>query len=80
MAKIPILVGLGGVNAAGRTSGDHGYRRTVIDALDDRGAWVEDGRLRYHGEDDDTRRVISSQSFVDNLKTLARFIAASSEG
>ncbi len=34
MARIPVITGFGGINAAGRSSGDHGYRRTVIDALD----------------------------------------------
>ncbi len=50
--------------------------REVIDALDERGAWVEEGRLRYHGDDDDTRQVIDSKTFVDRLETLSRFIAA----
>lgn len=50
--------------------------REVLDALDDRGAWVEEGRLRYHGDDDDTRRIIDSKTFVDRLETLSRFVAA----
>ena len=33
MQPIPVIVGFGGVNAAGRSSGHHGYRRTVVDAL-----------------------------------------------
>ena len=35
MARIPVITGFGGINAAGRSSGHHGYRRTVIDALDE---------------------------------------------
>jgi acetoacetyl-[acyl-carrier protein] synthase len=31
---LPVIAGLGGINAAGRTSAHHGYRRTVIDTLD----------------------------------------------
>ena len=31
---IPIIVGMGGVNAAGRTSDHQGYRRIIIDELD----------------------------------------------
>jgi acetoacetyl-[acyl-carrier protein] synthase len=31
--RLPVVVGFGGVNAAGRSSGHHGYRRMVIDAL-----------------------------------------------
>jgi len=32
-ANLPVIVGFGGVNAAGRLSFDHAYRRMVIDAL-----------------------------------------------
>ncbi|MCG7535905.1 beta-ketoacyl synthase [Pseudoalteromonas sp. OOF1S-7] len=35
MTALPIIVGMGGVNAAGRTSFHQGYRRIVIDSLDD---------------------------------------------
>jgi len=34
MARLPLIVGFGGANAAGRSSFHHGYRRMVIDALD----------------------------------------------
>lgn len=50
--------------------------RQVAEALDDRGAWVEEGRLRDHGDDDPTTRVIASKTFVKNLLTLARCAAA----
>lgn len=33
--RLPVIVGFGGVNAAGRMSFHHAYRRTIIDALDD---------------------------------------------
>lgn len=33
MNKLPVMVGFGGINAAGRASFNHGYRRMVIDAL-----------------------------------------------
>ncbi|RKQ96913.1 acetoacetyl-[acyl-carrier protein] synthase [Kushneria sinocarnis] len=33
MSQLPVIVGMGGVNAAGRTSGHQSFRRTVIDAL-----------------------------------------------
>ncbi len=33
MARLPVIVGFGGVNAAGRSSFHHGFRRMVIDAL-----------------------------------------------
>jgi hypothetical protein len=50
--------------------------RRAIDSLDERGAWVEKGSLRYH-QDDDTSQVITSQTFSRNLLVLAEFIAAS---
>lgn len=31
--KLPVIVGFGGINAAGRSSFHHGYRRMVLDAL-----------------------------------------------
>ena len=33
MAHLPVIVGFGGVNPAGRSSGHHGYRRLVADKL-----------------------------------------------
>ncbi|MBX3706455.1 MAG: beta-ketoacyl synthase [Pseudomonadales bacterium] len=33
MTRLPVIVGLGGINAAGRVSFDHAYRRLVIEAL-----------------------------------------------
>ena len=50
--------------------------KEVIDALDARGAWVERGKLRYHGEDDPTEEVIDTQTFIRNAGILAAFIAA----
>ncbi len=50
--------------------------KKLIDALDDRGAWVEDGQLRYHGKSDPTRRVIDNQTFIRNIGTLSRYLAA----
>lgn len=34
MARLPVIVGFGGYNAAGRASFHHGYRRMVIESLD----------------------------------------------
>ena len=50
--------------------------RELIAALDERGAWVEDGRLRYHGAADDTQRVIDSTTFIKNLGVLSRYVGA----
>ncbi len=33
MTRLPVITGFGGINAAGRSSGHHGYRRMVLDAL-----------------------------------------------
>ena len=51
--------------------------RTVIGALDARGAWVEEGNLRYWGKGDTTRRIISPTSFARNVEILARFVGDS---
>ncbi len=50
--------------------------RAAIDSLDGRGAWVEKGKLDYHGSDDDTREIIASRTFAANLRALSQFIAA----
>ena len=33
MSRLPVIVGLGGINAAGRSSGFHGYKRMVAESL-----------------------------------------------
>lgn len=48
--------------------------RAAIEQLDDRGAWVEDGRLVHFGPDENTRRIISSRTFIRNLDILSRFL------
>ncbi len=35
MSRLPVIVGFGGINAAGRISCHHAYRRLVVDVLDD---------------------------------------------
>ncbi len=35
MIKLPVIVGIGGINSAGRTSGFHSYKRMVHDVLSD---------------------------------------------
>ena len=49
--------------------------RAVIAALDERGAWIEDGQLKYHGKNDNTRRVIESATFIRNIGILSRYVA-----
>jgi hypothetical protein len=48
--------------------------RAVIAAMDERGAWVESGRLRHHGKNDDTRSVIESTTFIRNVGVLSRYL------
>jgi PelA/Pel-15E family pectate lyase len=50
--------------------------RAAIDSLDTRGAWVENGRLRASGQPAGTGRVITTSTFMRNINTLSRFIAA----
>ena len=33
MSRLPVIVGFGGYNAAGRSSFHHGFRRMVIESL-----------------------------------------------
>jgi hypothetical protein len=50
--------------------------RAVIAGLDGRGAWVERGRLRHHRVEP-ASGIIDSGTFAENVKVLARFLAAS---
>ena len=34
MSKLPVIVGFGGISPAGRASFHHGYRRLILDQLD----------------------------------------------
>jgi hypothetical protein len=49
--------------------------RAVIDAMDNRGAWVENGVLRTINSS--LGQIIETRTFVRNVEILARFIAAS---
>jgi PelA/Pel-15E family pectate lyase len=51
--------------------------KQVIATLDKEGRWVENGRLRNHGADDPTRRIIECRAFIQNLGVLTTFLAAS---
>jgi uncharacterized Ntn-hydrolase superfamily protein len=48
----------------------------VIAALDSQGRWVEDGRLRYHGDSDPTRRIIDCETFITNVHILSDYLVA----
>ncbi|MGE3807348.1 MAG: pectate lyase [Gemmataceae bacterium] len=51
-----------------------GRARAVIDALDERGAWVEEGKLRFHGKADPTTRIIEGRTFLRNVEILTEFL------
>lgn len=74
MIKLPVIVGLGGMNSAGRTSGFHSYKRMVCDALSAETlalTWQDLGH-RMHIADHHT----PTQVDIDNIKqgTLIRRI------
>lgn len=48
--------------------------KRIIDTIDERGAWVEDGRLRYWGDDDPTNRIIDPRTFAKNTVTLVQYL------
>ena len=49
--------------------------RPLIAGMDQRGAWVESGQLRYHKIEPNSG-IIDCCTFVNNVRTLCRFIAA----
>ena len=53
--------------------------RQVVDALDSQGRWVEEGQLKYQGEDNQTRRVIRCKTFITNVGILADYLGAVSQ-
>lgn len=78
MQKLPVIVGFGGINAAGRSSAHNGYRRMVIDALSQKlsdqthnSLAALTGQLSYQ----DSRWLDASQTEVD----LSGFIKANAE-
>ncbi len=50
--------------------------RRVLAAMDAQGRWVEQDHMRYWGDDDPTRRVIDSGTFIRNVRILAAYLAA----
>lgn len=54
--------------------------RQVIADQDSRGAWVESGRLKYHGKADATDRIIASETFVRNLDLLSQYVTGAFDG
>jgi hypothetical protein len=46
----------------------------IVGRLDDRGRWVEDGRMKYHGDDDPTKRIIDCRTFMRNIGVLSDYL------
>ncbi|MEZ5558267.1 MAG: beta-ketoacyl synthase [Pseudomonadales bacterium] len=76
MTRLPVIVGFGGINAAGRVSFHHAYRRLVIDALDEalraRTYRSLAGLMRLEGDPDDpdTRRHIDRHTLVRRIESF----------
>jgi acetoacetyl-[acyl-carrier protein] synthase len=73
MKPLALIAGIGGINAAGRSSAHHGYRRTVIDVLDHELAAGTmrslAGLMGIHGAiDADRRRYILEHTLVRGLE------------
>jgi hypothetical protein len=51
--------------------------RRVVQQLDQRGRWIEQGRLKTAPADAPITRIITTQTFVRNLGILAAYLAAS---
>lgn len=50
--------------------------RAIIGAMDERGAWVESGKLRSY-DDNPTTKVIRSTTFIENVRLLAQYLETS---
>jgi PelA/Pel-15E family pectate lyase len=50
--------------------------KTIVASLDEQGCWLVAGRLRNHGPDDPTRRVLDSRTFARNVEVLSTYLAA----
>jgi hypothetical protein len=48
--------------------------QTLIASLDERGAWVESGGMKYH-DGTDVTQVIDCRTFATNVRILARYLA-----
>jgi acetoacetyl-[acyl-carrier protein] synthase len=76
MSRLPIVVGFGGFNAAGRSSGHHAYRRMVIESLPPlerqetlAGLAVMMGLVKYNPEQNSERQY---QDTAGNFFSLAQ--------
>ncbi|MFM8353361.1 MAG: beta-ketoacyl synthase, partial [Gammaproteobacteria bacterium] len=73
MTRLPVIVGFGGINAAGRASFDHAYHRLVIETLN---TPTQDAtyrnlatlmNLKTDAGDPETRRFIDSHTLIRRI-------------
>lgn len=76
MSRLPVIVGLGGINPAGRLSLHHAYRRIVIDALPENVAAATyrslAGLMNIHKNPDEaaTREYINAHTLVRKIESF----------
>ena len=73
MQPLAVIAGFGGINAAGRSSADHGYRRSIINALEpglaDATLRSLAGLMNINGEiDADVRQYILDHTLIRRLE------------
>jgi len=74
MSKLPVIVGIGGVNPAGRVSSHHAYRRLLIDVLgqNDTAQTYRSlaGLMNLDGDPDDqaTRDYINAHTLIRRIE------------
>ncbi len=49
--------------------------RQLVDSMDARGAWLEDGQLKA-ADSDSSQQIITTKTFIRNIRTLSRYLAA----
>lgn len=77
MSQLPVIVGFGGINAAGRSSFHQGYRRLILDALPlgkKQNTLVELGRLMRLGSDLSDTDLLATHESTIRRHTLMRRI------
>lgn len=76
MKKLPVIVGFGGVNAAGRTSMHHGHKRMVQDALSDQqmsDTWQDLATLMNLEHTSDNLDAIKNGTLIRRIEAESHF-------
>ncbi|GGX51005.1 beta-ketoacyl synthase [Saccharospirillum salsuginis] len=76
MKKLPVIVGFGGINAAGRVSMHHGYRRMVHEALDDArmaGTWEDLATLMRLKDSANPRDAILAGTLIRRIEAESHY-------